>query len=105
MSTWEERMAARARKRRRARGELDWGHKEDHPELVAQARAQYVADHPGSDSPTPPSPKPDDYCRECVDWLPIGNWPDVYVWRITCREWGGGCRLEHAHHKTEVWLA
>jgi hypothetical protein len=99
-STWEERMAQRAHARRRARGELSPSQPRDLDELTRQTRARYVAEHPGCESPEPPPPGPDDYCRECTEWAPIGNWPGVYTWRLTC-----GFKCGHAHHDDEVWLA
>lgn len=100
MSTWEERMAARAKERRRARGKLSYSYDSDREDLAAQARAKYVADHPGCESSTPPPPQPDDYCRECCTWAPLNNWDGIYSWRLTCN-----FKCGHAHHDDEVWLA
>lgn len=103
MSTWEERMAERARARRRACGELDPFRPADRDELAEQARAAYIAEHPGCLSPEPPPVQPDDYCRECCTWSLLGNWPGVYSWKVTCGFLRGEC--EHAHHADEIWLA
>ena len=100
MSTWEERMAACAKARRRARGELSTLYPEDRDELAAQAHAKYVADQPGCESPTPPGPSPFDYCGECCTWAPLSNWSGIYSWRLTC-----DFKCGHEHHKDEIWLA
>lgn len=99
MSTWEERMAARAKERRRARGELDW-RPADTEERLAQARAEYIATHPGCESPVPPEEPSLDYCRECLAWRPYGSMEGVYYWVVGCN-----FKCGHAHHKDEIWLA
>jgi hypothetical protein len=102
MSTWEERMAQRARERRRARGEYRWDDPEDRPVLEAQAALereqywqQYREEHPEQATPVPPD---DGTCRECAEWRE--NWPGVYMWFTTC---GDGCT--HGHHEDDIALA
>jgi hypothetical protein len=94
-ATWEERMAARAAR----------PHVSQLAAEAAEARLAFLAENGQHHaSPVPPPPDVDsDVCRDCFAWRPIGNWPDVWVWHLTCRRpLLGNCG--HAHHADEVWI-
>ncbi len=79
VSTWEERMAQRARVRR--------------PNIPGRSVQQ----------PIPPwqDPPDDGTCTECFEWrrYPPGQEHFGFAWWRTCH----GC--DHKHHEDEVWLA
>jgi hypothetical protein len=77
---WEERMAARAAERRKARGEI-WWPRQDLAEQIAVLRAEQMAEHPERFSPEPPD---DDTCRECCTWKIENRDMGRYTWWITC---------------------
>jgi hypothetical protein len=93
-TTWEDRMAART-----ARPRVSLLADE-----AAAARLAFLAENGQHHaSPEPPPVDVDPICRECFAWRPIGNWPDVWIWHLTCRHPVlGNC--DHAHHADEVWI-
>jgi len=77
---WEQRMAARAAERRKARGEPPL--RESMAEEFARIRAEQMVAHPEWFSPEPPDD--DDTCRECCTWKIENRDIGRYSWWITC---------------------
>lgn len=98
MSTWEERMAARATAAAAERQRIaDW-------EAAVEAerdRVDFLAEHgEHHGSSELPGLDVDPHCRECWHWGPWPGRPGIFSWSMACQ---GQC--DHAHHEHEIALA